>query len=507
MLFQRNFDPQTYWLDPVLRSRGSIGNAGINFEFAAFMVDAHLNQDELSDRIRNEVFPRLLEHYRPFVEAYPFLSEPNPIELDQFGEGGLYIHGEILCPEGIDADLLYGLLYEFLLSFESLFIHVAGHILLAFDLETTSPDEDLELSMNRFWLNNGRILYIRPLVFRPGEDILLEESLEFLQKNVHECVQYGSVFKKGMESAYLSNALEGIVDVSEVRIPRGLASVYNRYPWLISTSFMAYYSDTSLRKDDEEEKEEISLHTWSSTSNETEFISLLVGLPDWIATFVAQKSDEPLALILVTGFDKLLSKSVKLVEEYDNLRQYPGPEPIDLSRKKLQNKLISRGRLDRVIPPKKFTFDEKEGGINDNLISDDQEKLMAQMTEFLKDEEKVRNLFEKDEQDEDGGEDEQDERDKAAEYFKKEGVDIDEDDFFEFFLRNALKVEKEDLSSYVAGPSTSNIERKRVYNNDSDYTSDEAEFPASYKNVEDLEEEYDSDELDVRDSFANMRAI
>ncbi|CAH2353053.1 hypothetical protein CLIB1423_09S01750 [[Candida] railenensis] len=504
MLFERNFDPQTYWLDPVLRSRGTIGNAGINFEFAAFMVDAHSKRDELSERIRNEVLPQLVEHYRPFFEAYPFLSEPKPVQLEKLGETGFYFHGEISCPDGIDADLLYGLLYEFSLKFESLFIHVAGHILSAFDSETILPDEDLEISMNRFWLNQGNILYISPSVFHPGEDILLEDSLDFMQHNAHQCVQYGSVFRKGEESVYLKNALEGVVDVPEVRIPRALASVYMRYPWLISASFMTYYSNSSLREDGEERDQRTS-HDRSSVSNEEEFITLQVGLPDWIATFVDQQADESLASILMAGFDKLLRKSTKLVEEYKNLKRVSGSESIELTRIRLQNKLISQGRLDKLIPPKKYAFDEKESDINDNVISGDQEKLMAQMTEFLKDEDKVRNLFEKDDQDEDGEDDDQDEREAAAEYFEKEGVDIDEDDFFEFFLRNALKVEKKDLSNYVAGPSSTNIERKRVYNNDSDYTSDEAEFPASYKDVEDSEEEYDSDDLDVQDSFVNMR--
>lgn len=95
-----------------------------------------------------------------------------------------------------------------------------------------------------------------------------------------------------------------------------------------------------------------------------------------------------------------------------------------------------------------------------------------------------------------------DEQAAVAAYFKKEGIHIDEDDFFEFFLRNALHIDKEKLSDYVAEPLSEKSERKRVYNDESDYSSDEAEFPASYRDVVDLEEEYEKDELEGQ--FANM---
>lgn len=408
------------WLSQPRSGYAKLGTEGTAlFEFCAFWLDPMMLPAESARRLRDTVLPHFRAHFEPFVEHYPFLGEPLALQV-RHHHGETFIYGAQECPDLVDFDLLCALLWQVAAHYGDLHLHISDEDYLVCRHYDTLPQWlSPAVLHNRVWLQGLRVVAIPTAHLNAGLPLELAEAVAFLRKNGFQCpvlVEVGEGLARRAQE--WPQSLSGVVDVT-LRLTPEQAATLARHAWVASAALMRGLESSPA----------------GAAGAAPPGREAAVAVPDWLAE-------------VGRGSDMLAALTRGWPDARPPAPPAPTTEAPDLSRLALQRSLKAHGRLAEFVSPRAFapapataaaTAEEERAG-----------DMMQRVEAFLK------------EPPEDWSEEDE------GEHFDGE-PDIDEDDFFEFFLTEALRVT--DLEPYRAGASAS-ADGAPAYNDDSDYTSE-----------------------------------
>lgn len=416
------------------------------------------------------IYQDLNEYLEPFCRIYPWFNSP-PIFGKFQHKDFHYIYGRLVYQDNINDEwLITALLWDFLKRHPDSYIHVwdsSDFEYLLVECSEMIPDNlEPANSVNMPWINCGTLILINNETER---SLSLEEALDNitigdfqLSRGITERLE--AKFSK-IRSTYF---LEFIHDV-EVQLPSEAAQALMSQPFLISRSI------------NEAVKDELETESKTFKHDNLNIQSRKLGVPSLSLNFARAKYSNLRKHGFQQQFEKFLLEALtigvqniseKLGSFHRKILSSEDFERIG-SRGFLQKVLIEKGMIRGTVEEEKLGFEAKDKLSNTEEL--DENMLMEGLNKFFNDADTELEGTENY-----GSDDNIKTRGKKA----NSDPDIDLDDFFEFFLRDALKLSDEEIQSY-ANPVLSDNDRKpesnrqkrkttnfKQYNDDSDYHSD-----------------------------------
>ncbi|CCF59659.1 hypothetical protein KAFR_0H02500 [Kazachstania africana CBS 2517] len=394
------------------------------------------------DRLSNDVGSKLsdlslkLEQLlKPWNASFPW-TEYNGVSqrLMRLDDGMQYIFGHVCVEDNVQDEeiLIVNLLHK--LSKDcgpEVFIRVCdtdGDFLLIECNEALPEEYQYPVANNRLWLHEGRFKMI-PTYFYAGRGLTYEEALEFLSKAYYKCIEINSLSEK-VTSSMLTNFPNNIfsnlgvlrLEIEDVRS----FELLKRNPKIVSPLLKQLMSEDSI---------EIS---FEKIGNELHNLDVMVPqshaniLVLYLENHNFKKDSSVMPVYAGRIISRLLNECIS--RDFISVDQDAKDDGQKVCTDIFEAYPLQTVDLLRSIPM------EKDVDPNEELI----EKLgkffsSAQDSSIIRDEFKEQGG----ESDRDSDADNSDSAEK--EFFKENNVDISEDDFFEFFLKEALKMKDSDI--------------------------------------------------------------
>ncbi|KAH3678125.1 hypothetical protein WICMUC_001689 [Wickerhamomyces mucosus] len=402
----------------------------------------------------NKIYKDLQNRFKPWIDHYVWDSEP--IEFHLVEEKGYnYIYGQLILGDLIDDEwLITKLLFDLTKSYPDLYIHLndnEGEFLLVEGYDCLPDWLEPSNSSNRDWINQERILII-PEQYYQDRGLNLIESLKFLEKANYKCI-YNIPLNERIKNKLIDYPIKSLQSqiFIEFEIPRNYAGLLMRKNILNESIF-------SFSKEIGGNFQQDSYENFERKINTKDLVKLKIKITGLCYLFIQHYLQNQ-----ELGFDQNSQLITQFVESYINENQLEliySPSDDEIKQfndrgDKLQIELIRLMQLESFVEPKLDHYVERNG--NKKEPDTNEAELISKLETFFKDTEAgikgVNNmddilsskLQEEFDQNDDSTDDE--EIDKTAkEFFKDENIDIDEDDFFEFFSKEALKLNDEDLA-------------------------------------------------------------
>ncbi|KAH3685209.1 hypothetical protein WICPIJ_003803 [Wickerhamomyces pijperi] len=504
-------------------------STGNKLQVTLFVLNPVHTEDEIKFEL-NRVYKNLQDIFEPWLDHYIWCNdlefstgqnkEPIDFQICQHDQyhyiyGEIHLLGETTDDEWLIAHLLLQRLSK--LSHPDLHIQISntveGEFLLVEGYEHVPDWISPENASNRIWINQGQITII-PEEYYAERSLSLHEALLFLERAGFRCLKIEEFNRCVLEklSEYPTRALKRQGFVS-VEIPRKLAAVIikKENKEVLGHSVLRYagreLSQLALENDEEEEEIEDhvdemlqkvlkrALRSYKSDCDTQDLVHLRVKVNGLAYLFIryhqellSQQSecDESYTIndIFTYSLTKYIEDSGILIEDI------PTPSDLQINEynskgDELQKELIRLMLIDEVVEseleslPKETKQTEEE----DSKHTEIEEKNMI---------EALKNFFgDQEENTKESPDSSSDEDEKARKFFQDNKVDIDEDDFFEFFSKEALKLSEEELEKF------------RQFQQDlhSDITSQPEEDPMTDGEDEDQDE---GEEEDLKDSLRQL---
>lgn len=397
------------------------------------------------DKFARDIKPHLqvlLERAQTSVQmwnfSYPW-SEYNNIDMrcDELENGKPFIFGQLCVEDNVrDEESLTVALLQRLSSElgQEVFIRVCdtdGDFILA-EVHDAIPEEyEYPIANNRLWLHEGKFKMI-PIYFHPNRGLRPQEALKFLEEASFKCLEIEKIntavstkMIKGYPSQYLSTL---------VRLPLVLEDK-KCYNILAENRQIISFLLKNLMKEDIKVSPQAPEETLHPTEflvpqSHCELLSLFLDAKDLrrdsnlIPLYCGRAMSQVLRNLLESGVVLLEDHSI---QDEENTTDYSMFAMTNFKPASL-NSTAAEGD--------DIGFDEKlmenlKGFFADGFAVGDDYNATKNCNSNLQAEEKS--------EDSDGA---------SKQYLKDQNVSIDEDDFFEFFLKEALKLKKENISCF-----------------------------------------------------------
>ncbi|CCC69156.1 hypothetical protein NCAS_0C01660 [Naumovozyma castellii] len=415
--------------------------------FGVFYLDRLATDTELSLLLVTEELTKLVQEWQ---SRYPW-SEFQGISMNiRTTEDNVpYTFGQICVEDNVhDEELLMtNLLYEFSSKMgPQVFIKISdteGDFILS-EIHDFIPEEyEYPIPNNRFWLHEGKFKMI-PTYFYDGRGLKKGEALDFLRKAYFKLIELESL-NVGIKSKILDNFPNGILD-NLVKLPLKIESqefydILTENPQLISFLIknlihpVEENEDVDFQLEKEDEQDNCRQLELLVPRNHCDLLSLYLDTQN-----------------LKTDIDKIpLHSSRALFHVFQYLVEKKTLEVVESERtRESEEKLTQESVLNF------FNFEQAslEAKFQANTDVEPTEELMDKLTAFFGESDKIditnEDVFKKNNEEalNEEGIDSQ-----AKNYFQEQNVDIDEDDFFEYFLKGALKLKGEKIEEFRRHPS------------------------------------------------------
>ena len=276
----------------------------------------------------------------------------------------------------------------------------------------------------------------------------LLEAVEYIKK-----FPYKLEILAGLEIIFELETVElaiGNIDDRMVKLPPHMAPLMVNRPWLFCRCAWEAVDGLTENQDDAVLVDDLK--------------DVIIVLPSWMKEF------KDIERLCFNGWDNLKRKYPRLKQlEHDD---YKRVDDDAMDREYLMKKLVDSGHLKLNVAPRPFNVPD-ETSLREEIVT---ERLKTMFEQHEAEEFKSEEDGEEDEEQLDSAKDEE-----IIAQFASEGVLIDEDDFFEYFLRNALHIDEGKLDEYRKTEVTEEEGRfdgleTKTYNDDSEYDSDGEEF-------------------------------
>lgn len=415
--------------------------------FGVFYLNRLLRDEK---KMITTLFHKLKRLLDPWNKYYPWNQFKGvEIAITKMDDGLPYIFGSLCVEDNIEQEesLLVAILHEFSRSEGmDVFIKICdteGDFVLM-ECNDVLPDEyESPIGNNRVWLQEGKFKII-PHTFHPERGLRSDEALNFLMNSYYACVIPASINKRLEEKVLYGFPKKNLKDL--VQLPLKISNekhmkILRNNPQLISL----------ILKNSLDER--ITLEGCDSTPNckSKEFRILTPIKHCKIISFYLNCLSTPYekeSLPSLCG--QLISKSLDDLIEKRILDTLPLEWKEDVSKDSLQEELCALDLLDKPFEHEMVRMDALSKDRTSYSDIGSEEEVMSRFQKFFSEAGKLDSIDEDkiNDSDSESGESEVDEEEEIRKYFERENIDIDEEDFFEFFLTEALKVKKEDLKHY-----------------------------------------------------------
>lgn len=434
--------------------------------FSLFWIDPMMSVDEINTKI-GEIYDELKLRFDPWVKYYVWDNSPVRLELvSDANYRNNYLYGQLVFDQMLDdQNLVTHILFEFSKIYPDLYIHLDdndGEFILVDTYEYLPEWLDPSNATNRDWINSGRVLII-PEEYYSNRGLKLIEALMFLEKAVYKCLKILEIDNKLIKelSKYPKKALQNQCEL-DLNISRIYASLLiNSDKSFLNRSVLTAINEEFDPKDENWINDDVVNLKINTTT--LCFASIQMFL---------KKSEE---LDINSLVSLILNKSIK------------GQKLVNDNEIKTFNETSSllQAELKRTFVIKEFTPTCFES-LDENIPVEhkfNEEEMIHQLKEFFEDTNAGIHGVENRQADDDTDDETDIYTMKTAEelandreieeLMKKDG--IDEDDFFEFFAKEALKLKDEDLEQF-RNLNIQEVEKRKDGEIDEDYDSEEREM-------------------------------
>lgn len=415
--------------------------------FGVFWLDIYLNEKDTEQELE-KVLEQLRQRFHQWNERYPW-SEYNGVtlRLERLVEADKrpYIFGYHCVEDNIEDEegIIFNILHDFSRSTsQQVFIKVCdtdGDFILNHCNSVIPSEFEYPVANNRLWMHEAKMKMI-PVSYYPDRGLKAEECIEFLMKGVYKCTSITEIeeqiqkdFLQDFPTTYLGNLRNVPLEIPDNQIFGLIKENPGIVSLLIKRLLIPGTGDNHIKQKPGQDGRKVP--------------SVDVKIPKNILS------------ILMMYIRQFCTES-----DLETWPKYCGIVLSSLLQTSLENNDIQIIETTKSLPVGDLFSDIKVQSL------DPQEKLEMDQSKVPDTFETMINLL-KEENDgsaDDGiGERESTDGDETVrQYFKEENVDIDEDDFFEYFLTEALGVKGDELSGFLSADkeSTTTDDIKTMFN-------------------------------------------
>ncbi|VEU21722.1 DEKNAAC102247 [Brettanomyces naardenensis] len=408
--------------------------------FALFYVSPFESSEEKLEHLR-AIERDLLFEFQPYVDYYPWYYRPIEFKLYEDYEGHSFIYGQLVYGDYInDLWLVTSLLFNFSFRDNNLYIKVFdqdGEFLLIEGFEKIPRWlMNARTSANRIWINCWNIWAI-PEDFMKGQSLTMEDSLKFLSKSYYKmenCTDLTDYLSMKIVDKYPKEVLENSF-VETVTVSRPVFQFIAENPNYLCNAALNFQMECVFPDGPESQwKFPKSFYKTDDAVDVKVRVSVLAHL--YLKQY-GQNSELEKGNMLTRSLDKFVSEDDTLKLNWNNSESSVSEYNEEIEKDMLQKELLRYTILRDSIRSKEPDLDKDKN--HHEQISVDAEKgkeILRKLQKFMGEDE--------------NGNEEADHFVDAEEQFKKDieregGNDISEDDFFEFFCKEALHLKDEDL--------------------------------------------------------------
>lgn len=436
--------------------------------FGIFVLDIFVRD---VDTILESCYNTLMDRLNAWNKFYPW-SEYNGVSVRfDFFQSRRYILGQLCVEDNLEQEesLIVTLLRIFSKEVgEQVFIKISdtdGDFLLANCHECMPGNYEYPLGNNRLWLHNGKFIII-PDTIHPDRGISPQECIDTMLHSPFKCVQLTNISKK-LDTLYpvedfpnkqLSELGVLTLELSNTQTSEIIKANPKLLNFLIKSLFSSEISTENITDYPMKSENETETHQFLVSKNHFDLLLLYLQVNNIKDDL--RKIPKYSGKLLANCLDTLLkSKYILLSEEriseldqwtsWSLFKEYNFPV-LDYSK--------------TYEPEKREEPNEKLMDLFSQFFEENQENSAEEkITSSKADIEEYRSS------------DDEEER-KAKEYLSKENSGINEDDFFEFFLKEALNLQDTDIEELrrdVSEPKISETQDSNLEKDPSDDDIDE----------------------------------
>ncbi|KAL6944953.1 hypothetical protein ACO0QE_002395 [Hanseniaspora vineae] len=416
--------------------------------FGLFFIDKYML--DISTELQT-VYDQLQQFLSRWNQIFPWnMYYGISVDIVKTQQGMSYIVGSLCVDDNaeIEETFMVGILSQFTreLKNDKVFIRILdseGDFLMADCFETVPEEYEYPIATNRLWLNSGHFIMIPKDIYYPSRGLTLDESIDFLERAFFKCVGISgvtNVLDTKYGEHFCDNFLKNTLCLVKITLRNKQYYEYLKQNPKLFTPILknAYVLSASPTR----------VFAKHSTINETELFELALPTSSSYGNVLTM-------LLAPKNFsESSLSQSIgELVEKSLSDMMQNGDVDFTHECEEKNNGTIS---IDHTPEFKSLPSFEPNSEFIDNLKNEENtENLLNQLNTYLEKsqsqppEDKTADNKKQQQSNEDDDEDEdEDEDDQARDYLNNENAGINEDDFFEFFLQNALNLKGKDLNQF-----------------------------------------------------------
>ncbi len=379
---------------------------------------------------------------RPFIKYYPWYLKPASFKLVPDFRGHSFLYGELEYGDYIpDLWLLTSILFGFSSRDPNLYIRVFdqdGEFLLiegASQLPAWLASENV--AANRVWINDQSIKVI-PSDFNPEDSITLENALDFISKRsfkIAKLLDLTEFLSDKLQTTALEDSLHNIFE-ERVSVSEKMFKLIARNKFYLSNATINYHLEQGLPDLYKLGSKALGDDYYVDSTHKSVIVNIRVSLlahvyfkkyggdaekngqllTHLVDRFIAENKENDDIKIDIGVFKGSVGKYNKAVDE----------DP-------LQRELVRYNVIEKFVKSIEPNLDDIE--MPGKVKVDNPEEMLSKIKKYVN-------------EDDDGSANEDDGSntdENIKKMFKEEGVSIDEDDFFEFFCKEALSLKPGDL--------------------------------------------------------------
>lgn len=386
---------------------------------------------------------------RPYIEYYPWYYKPVQFRVVPNFSGHSFIYGELEYGDYMpDLWLLTSVLFGFSSRDPDLYIRVFDQdgefLLIEGDSQIPAWLSGEKAASNRVWINDQSIKTI-PFDFRTGGSISMEESLKFISKKAFKVAKLVDLTKCLADKLQTTAIVESLQNTfeEEVFVSEKMFKLIARNKFFLSNAALNYHLEQGLPDIYKLGGKSLGDDYYVDGTHSSVVLHIRVSLLAHIYLRKYGGDARKNGQILAHLVDSFLAENSAIEDIKTDVEVFKGGVDVynkSVDEDPLQRELLRFNVIDKHVEPVELDIDDIKSP-TDIKVNDPEEMLN-----------KIKKFVNEDEEDEvnneanaDSDGEETDEQIKRR--FKEEGVNIDEDDFFEFFCKEALHLKPEDLEN------------------------------------------------------------
>lgn len=418
--------------------------------FGIFYINPVKSNDAILSRL-NDLYLDLIHNLEPYINYYPWYYKPIEVKFFRDFRGIPVIYGELIYGDYMpDLWLLTKILFEFSSTDTDLYIRLIDQdgefpLIEGYEAIPAWLNDDNSAS-NRVWINN-HVFKIIPKSYSENTELKLVDAIHYISMSpfrLESCIDLTEKLQNEILKQYPGRVLEKLF-LEHMSVPRSVFEFIARNSNYVCNA--AINSQVGAIGSSSGNGKLVK----SGARVEIEIrVSLLAHL--FLKKYAEDSSDR--GELVVKCLERFLSDEVsdELNIKWDSREESVEDFNRSTEEDRLQEELKRFGKINRSYESKEEKIEDNEAESNTELIDKLKTMLESDVKEGGDGDDGDSNDSDSNDNEvhNNNSNDDDNDNDIIAD-FQKQGVDIDEDDFFEFFCKEALKLKDGDLEKMRNG--------------------------------------------------------